>query len=283
MGKLFIFCDESTDKGAFYSNFFGGVLVKGEHIGEVKKSIEQFIVDNGFTAEIKWSNINLTNYQRYIQFLDVIFGFVQEDKLKIRIFFSQNSRIPQSVTHFEPELKFTKLYYQFLKHAFGLKYCNEGSGEKMEIFIALDELPVNSFQKQAFRTYLSSISTQADFLSANLSIKTSNVSEYSSKNEVFGQVIDIVLGAIQFRLNKKHEYRDLAKPRTIPKKTKAKLAVYEHLNKLLREIRPYFNIGENTGQDGNLKNKWHHSYRHWSFKAHSRGIIDFDIDPPPET
>ena len=78
------------------------------------------------------------------------------------------------------------------------------------------------------------------------------------------QCLDIVLGAIQFRLNDKHKQKP-AGARRRGKRTIAKERVYRHINLAIRTIRPNFNIGITTGTDGNLSNRWHQPYRHWLF------------------
>jgi hypothetical protein len=53
--------------------------------------------------------------------------------------------------------------------------------------------------------------------------------------------------------------------------TLAKLRIYKHINKRIREIYPGFNIGITTGHQGDKANRWHHRYRHWNFEAKGSG------------
>jgi len=71
-------------------------------------------------------------------------------------------------------------------------------------------------------------------------------------------------GAMQFRLNDKH----LEKPkgsRVRGKRTRAKEAVYKHINRRVRQLYPGFNIGVSTGTNNDHSMRWHHAYRHWLF------------------
>jgi hypothetical protein len=80
------------------------------------------------------------------------------------------------------------------------------------------------------------------------------------------QCLDIVLGAMNFRLNKKH----LDKPagaRLRSQKTRAKEKIYKHINKRIHNIYPRFNIGVTTSIHGDPANRWQHRYRHWNFKT----------------
>ena len=104
--------------------------------------------------------------------------------------------------------------------------------------------------------------SQDIFSENNIFIRKEDIVEIVSHNHVVLQCMDIIMGAMQFRLNDKH----LEKPsgqRRRGKKTIAKEKLYKHINKLIREIYPNFNIGISTG--GNLYERWEHPYRHWNF------------------
>ena len=78
-----------------------------------------------------------------------------------------------------------------------------------------------------------------------------------SHNHLPLQFVDVVLGSIAFRLNRRH----LGKSN----RTKAKTELYKHINKKIREIYPNFNIGKSTGKKDDFTNLWKHPYRHWEF------------------
>lgn len=82
------------------------------------------------------------------------------------------------------------------------------------------------------------------------------------------QALDIVFGAMQFRLNDKH----LEKPEgahSRGKRTSAKECVYKHVNRCIRQLYggKRFNIGVSTGRpDPGTDHEWTDPHRHWLFK-----------------
>jgi hypothetical protein len=69
--------------------------------------------------------------------------------------------------------------------------------------------------------------------------------DVSSKDHVILQGLDIILGAIQFRLNDKHLEIPQGKKRR-SKRTVAKEEVYKYINSRIGAIYPNFNIGVST-------------------------------------
>ena len=90
------------------------------------------------------------------------------------------------------------------------------------------------------------------------------IAEVKSHNHVLLQCVDIVLGAIQFRLNDLHKVKPEGS-RTRGKRTIAKEKLYKHINRRIRNIYPNFNIGITTGTKGDESSYWGHPYRHWLF------------------
>jgi hypothetical protein len=78
------------------------------------------------------------------------------------------------------------------------------------------------------------------------------------------QCADIVLGAMQFRLNDKHREKPKDSRRR-GKRTIAKERVYRHINQRIRQIYPNFNVGISTGKRGAIESLWEDPYRHWKF------------------
>ena len=76
--------------------------------------------------------------------------------------------------------------------------------------------------------------------------------------------MDIVLGAMNFRLNDFHKIKDIDTGKR-SKRTIAKDKLYKVIYSNITEIRPRFNVGISTGIDGDSSNFWKHLYRHWNF------------------
>lgn len=53
-----IWFDESDKEGEFYSNFYGGILIKSEHVEKVLYMMRTFVSENGINEEIKWQKVN---------------------------------------------------------------------------------------------------------------------------------------------------------------------------------------------------------------------------------
>jgi hypothetical protein len=195
--------------------------------------------------------------------MDLFFDMIYEDVVKIRIMFTQNLYVPRNLTDEHREHEYFILYYQFIKHAFGLIYSGDRR-EPTRVRLLLDQLPDTEERCARFRGFVSSLTYNPDFRAAGIRIAAEDIVDVISHEHNILQCLDVILGSINFRLNDLHLAIPKGKRRR-GKKTKAKEALYKHMNKRMREIRPYFNIGISTGIDKDLSERWHHSYRHWRF------------------
>jgi hypothetical protein len=91
-----------------------------------------------------------------------------------------------------------------------------------------------------------------------------NLVEVDSHEHILLQCLDVVLGAMQFRLNDGHKEK-IPGERRRGKKTVAKEKLYKHINAHIQDIYPQFNIGITTGHKMDKANRWKHPYRHWLF------------------
>ena len=96
--------------------------------------------------------------------------------------------------------------------------------------------------------------------------------EVDSKDHVLLQCLDIVLGAMAFRLNNLHK---ITAPETGKrgKRTIAKEKLYKHIHARIVALYPNFKIGKTTGKANGWTDIWENPYRHWSFMPR-----DFTID-----
>lgn len=264
--ELTIYCDESDISGKHFSNFYGGALVESSHIHEVVERLERAKQEQNLGAEVKWQKISEAYAGKYIAFLDEVFRLLGEGKLKIRVMFTQNYFGAARLTTAQRENGFFLLYYQFVKHAFGLTYGGLQNCET-KVRIYFDKLPDTHEKCAAFKGYVLGLNANPYFQRAGIRLVDSEITEVDSKHHVIMQSLDVVMGAIQFRLNDKH----LEKPegsRVRGKRTRAKERVYKHVLASIRALYPgyQFNIGISTGTDGDNSVKWKEPYRHWLFK-----------------
>ena len=137
----YIWFDESDKEGKYYSNFYGGILVESKYYEKVVAMSNSFVSELGITEEIKWQKVNEYWYDKYVKLVDFIFDLLSQDLIKIRIFFRNNQYVAPSLTKEQKHNTYSLLYYQFIKHAFGLQYSNS-SGMPKYLKIMLDDIPL---------------------------------------------------------------------------------------------------------------------------------------------
>lgn len=268
--ELILYCDESDISGRHFANFYGGALVESAHIEEVTATLLATKARLNLGAEIKWQKITENYAGKYIELMSATFSLMAEGKLKMRVMFTQNYFGAARLSAAQRENGFFLLYYQFVKHAFGLQYCSEFLGPA-QLRIYFDKLPDTHEKCLAFKGYVSGLNSSPSFKDASVTIAQDQIAEVDSKHHVILQCLDVVLGSIQFRLNEKHkEVPDGSRVRG--KRTRAKERVYRHISARIRDMYPNFNIGISTG--GAPEMRWRHPYRHWLFKP-----ADFEIRP----
>ena len=86
----YIWFDESDKEGAYYSNFYGGILVDSKNYENVLAMSKTFVEEFGITEEIKWQKVNEYWYEKYLTLVDFIFELLAQGYIKIRIFFRNN-------------------------------------------------------------------------------------------------------------------------------------------------------------------------------------------------
>jgi len=263
--EYILYVDESNSEGPYYSNFYGGILVRSIDLEYVERVLENKKLEVGINSEIKWQRVSKQYLDRYKALVDTLFDLLEQDLVKIRIMFTHNFTEPIDLTMKQRKNEFLLLYYQFMKHAFGLTYSNE-SNETVNLRIYFDELPVNNRDSDEFKEYIYNLQYTSDFSEAGIKIKKEEITEIDSKQHVLLQYMDIVLGSMYFRLNRFHKIVPEGKSRR-GNRTIAKEKLYKQINRRIRGIYPNFNIGVSTGTQGDIRNRWNHPYRHWSFKS----------------
>lgn len=268
--EYLIWCDESEAKGRFCSNFYGGVLVRSEHLKEVQTRLRKICDSLHFRDEIKWQKVSEGYLDKYIAAMDVFFDIIKEGKAKVRIMFTQNAFLATHLTQKHKDDEYFVLYYQFIKHAFGLQYSNDS---EMDIYLRLyfDNLPDTLERRNVFKNFVKGLQKLRPFQLARLKIRKQDIAEIDSKKHLLLQMLDVVLGSMCFRLNNRHKEIPPGKKRR-GKRTIAKEKLYQHITKRIRELRPGFNIGSSTGKD-RVEDFWNHSYRHWVFRP-----VEHEID-----
>lgn len=267
MVNLLVYSDESELKGDYYSNFYGAIIVDFNQLANINKDLEEYKSSLGLTGELKWNKINYHRRELYVDYINYFFdNYIKQGKAKVRILFTQNRHEYTGIACSDDE-KYYKLYYQLLKNGLGLYHHNYN--EPVFVRFYVDRLPFRSKSKE-FKNYIANLSSN-HFFNKNIIIKEEDITEIDSEKHILLQSLDIVLGAMQFKLNRKHEYRDV--PGKIPSRTKAKLEVYKAINQKICEMKPNFNIGISTGISSDIKRRWNDDYRHWRFVPNEMRVL----------
>lgn len=259
--ELIIYCDESTESGAYYSDFYGGVLVSSDFFESVVATLDEKKVELNMFGEVKWSKVTASYLEKYIALMDVFFDLMESGVVKVRIMFRQSSNMPINLSAYNKEHSYFMLYYQFVKHVFGLQY-NDFNNSPIYLKLFFDELPDSKAKSNLFKKNILGLQNLPMFDAFN--IRKRDIAEVDSKKHVLLQCMDVVLGSMSFRLNNLHKAIPKGAKRR-GKRTVAKEKLYKHILKRIRRIYPNFNIGMSTGMRGDKTNIWKDSYRHWSF------------------
>lgn len=272
--ELHIWCDESVQKGRYYSDFYGGILVESKHLKQVNERLWAVLQKHDYRHEAKWQHVTPSVLPLYIDFMDALFDLVAEGLVKVRIMFRQSAKQAINLSAMHIEQAYHRLYYQFIKHSFGLALCNEGSVEPVFIRFYFDHLPDKDEKNAIFKSYVHALQLRPEWKRAQVNIKVEDVNEVDSARHIELQAIDVLLGAMAFRLNELHRAIPEGKRRR-GKRTVAKDTLYKHINKRLSRLYPNFNIGVSTGNSRpGWENRWTAPYRHWSFVPK-----EFKVDP----
>lgn len=156
-----------------------------------------------------------------------------------------------------------RLYFQFIKHAFGLRY-HPLAQHPVKLKIFFDEFPETKAAIKKFKGHILNLKDDYHIKRSGLTIRANDITEVRSHDHVLAQCLDIVLGAMAFRLNDKHKQIPIGQGRR-GKKTIAKEKLYKAILRDIGKIRSGFNVGVSTGSDGDPANRWHAPYRHWNF------------------
>jgi len=265
--EYIIFCDESDSEGTYFSNFFGGVIVGAADHDEISRQLNWLKSQLNLYGEVKWSKVTERYLDKYKALMDRFMDLVVAGTLKIRIMFTQNAYQAKGLSADHLDNTYFLLYYQFIKHGFGLSLI-PSDGQMTHIRLYFDQFPHTREKVVRFRGFLLGLNDNYKFRNARIRFRSEDIAEVRSHDHVLLQCLDIVLGAMNFRLNDKHKEKPPGQ-RLRGKRTRAKEQLYKFLLDKIRQMRPNFNIGVSTA--GN--EQWETGYAHWRFV--SRGA-EFD-------
>ncbi|HAC40278.1 MAG TPA: hypothetical protein DCF48_01735 [Rikenellaceae bacterium] len=263
--EYIIYCDESVSNGKIHTDFFGGVLVRNTDYDSIRNALNGKKTELNLQGEIKWVKVTENYLDKYKMMMDLFFSFIKENRLKVRIMFRETSQAPSNLNPEQIHNRYSLLYYQFVKNAFGLVYHDVPEKKPVYLRLYFDEIPYPLDQRNAFKTHILSLQHNSRFRKARLKIRTEDVVEINSSKHSIQQCMDVILGAMSFMLNRKNE--------VIPEgaterghRTIAKERLFFHILQLIQESDgiEFFDISQTT-PIAVPKDFWAMPYRHWKF------------------
>lgn len=256
-----LYCDESVVHGVYFSNFYGGVLVGGSLVEAIARRLATVKNAQNLLGEVKWQKVTDNYLGKYITLMDAFFDEVAAGRVKVRIMFRPNARKPTGLTPIQVEQSFFILYYLFIKRAFGFAFMPPHAGP-VRLRTYFDQFPDTGEQVARFKGYILGLNASTSFQKSRLTIAPEDLTEVRSHEHPLLQCLDIVLGAMAFRLNDLHKAIPAGQKRR-GKRTIAKEKLYDHIRERICRMHPNFNVGITTG--GGLEGTWSKPYRHWEF------------------
>ena len=261
--EFIIYCDESVGKGSYYSNFFGGALIQSDKFETISHALETKKQQLNLSGEMKWVKVTSAYLGKYMEMMDTFFSFVKEKNVKVRIMFQRNDQTPSNLKKEQVDKRYYVLYYQFVKHAFGLIHHERVLKDSIYLRLYFDAIPYPLNQRDAFKARIFSLQRNIKFKNAGIKIRMDDIAEVNSKKHSILQCVDVILGSISFMLNKKNE--------EIPKgscgrgnRTIAKEKLFYYIFDLIKKSNgvDFFDISTST-PIRSLEDLWTTPYLHW--------------------
>ena len=258
-----IYCDESISKDRKFGDFFGGCIVDNSALMKIEAALNQCKAENHLNGEIKWTKVSAPYLEKYEAVMHLFFEYVRAGKIRARIMFRSMENCYDS-SPYEKGSKYFKLYYQFIKHGFG--FLQTSGLEPFNVRIYLDQMPNKKSECDRFKQFLFDMQETRAYVEsgAAVRIKRDQIAEVSSHDHVLLQCTDIILGAMQFRLNEHNLDKPEGKQQRA-KKTIAKEKLYKMILNEIKTMHSNFNIGVSTGDRGYKRPHWESPYEHWLF------------------
>lgn len=269
MAKYQIFADEAWTHGTpppnRYHCFFGGKIGLESDIDSLQTALLSIKARAGILHEVKWSNVSAKNLNYYIELIDCLKHYILSRDIKYRQMFRDRSfHVTPTPDISELDVQF-KIYYQYIKHMFGIRFLPEDNSSGIEILVRLDGHSSEK-HKTKLKDYIERLPQ-----TLNRHDITLNVTYENSKHSMRLQVCDLMMGAAGYYGNKFHLRRENGR-RGMTKKQKIKKALAKHIYNMLKDIdaetrgSKAFNWFESTGTNGDTENYLHHNIRIWKFE-----------------
>ncbi|MGL4423396.1 MAG: DUF3800 domain-containing protein, partial [Gemmataceae bacterium] len=193
--EYILFCDESDQKGAFYSHFFGGVIVGASQYEQVSNRLDQKKSTLNLHSEVKWQKVTDNYLSKYQELMTAFFDEMRQDHVKVRIMFQRNATQAVNLKPSASKDAYWKLYYQFVKHALGFADMPTAPQDRW-LRVYFDEFPDTGEQVVRFKGLIEGLGHSTDFRRVRLRLRREDITEVRSDEHVLLQCLDVVLGAM---------------------------------------------------------------------------------------
>ncbi|WP_335954435.1 DUF3800 domain-containing protein [Acinetobacter guillouiae] len=266
MRKFLIYADEAwtqTHKISEnrYHCFFGGFFATPQEFKKFEQELILLQKKFNQSKEIKWGNLSKYNVDFYNEIIKLVEIFLCDNHFsKYRQFFMDRHHQYSGAQASMLDSQF-KMYYQFLKHSFGLQYIPY---KNIQIIFFLDTHS-SHYHKEKLKEFALDLPR---ILSRNdITIKIEFI---DSKKSKILQVCDLLMGTAGYYGNAIYE-RKVNGKKQITKHQKLKRDFGKTTYNMLRNIdakfrnTKAFNWFENTGTEGSKNNYFNHKLRIWKF------------------
>ena len=197
----------------------------------------------------------------------MFFDAIVEGRVFMRVMFTHNMRVPVGLTTEQAGESYYLLYYQFLKHGFGIAHLPPHAAPS-RFRVYLDEIGDTREQVAKFKGFIRALAdTKTVRAAGGIILEEQAITEVRSHDHIIMQALDVVLGSITFRLNNKHRAIPPGQTRR-GKRTIAKERLYKFILAEIKRVtgKPAFNIGITTGMSSFPVGRWADPYLHWCLK-----------------
>lgn len=270
--RYVIYCDEAyTSQPKFrFHHYYGGVFIEEAQAAVLDRILAGVVDQHSWNHELKWQKVTGMALPVYLDFVNAFFDELAKGRCRFRAMFLDKRWKPTNLGPEQKKLGYHILYYLFISRAFGLDRVPLGPDECLMLRLFFDKLPDRRENNERFKEFIRNMPRTPRFRGTPVVIPEDGVSEIDSKVHLIAQAVDVVIGALGFRLNKLHEVTGPDGRRG--KRTRAKGKLSELIRDRLRPLGVK-NIGISTGRRSGERSAWFDAARLWKFIP-----SDFELD-----
>jgi hypothetical protein len=248
--------------------FYGGALLRSSERPRIENELLALKAQRGLHGEIKWSLTTPARAERFGALVDRFLDFVEYGDVKLRyMWLDQRRQDTTALSEWHREYGFYILYYYFVVFGFGLPWHNERDAVGIEFFP--DTLPDEPQKRREFRDFLLRAHNARRFRQ-RAPFRVTNVAAVDSTKHIILQCVDVIIGAVGYKLNKQYKAKRGGKR---SRSSVAKIELWERILDRLGAIdmgergTRSFAVGVNTGTGPEALNRWQHKFRQWDFRV----------------